>query len=103
MNVADFQNLPDAARLWVYAANRPINLEEHEYIFARLSHFVEEWEKRSRAHPFAWSLYWPHEGISFAELASSVRSVAGRPTLKTQSRIYFVNTAFFMPTFTPVI
>jgi len=39
-----FKNLPDTARLWVYAANRPINLEEHEYIFARLSHFVEEWQ-----------------------------------------------------------
>ena len=38
-----FENFSDNARLWVYASNRPINLEEHEYIHARLSNFIDDW------------------------------------------------------------
>jgi hypothetical protein len=36
--------LPNHARVWLFAAERPLTLEEHEFTCARLSHFVAEWK-----------------------------------------------------------
>ncbi len=41
-----FTNFPDTARVWIYAATRPLTLEEQEYTSASLQNFVAEW----RAH-----------------------------------------------------
>lgn len=56
MFIPDFQHLPDNARLWVYAANRPINLEEHEYICGRLSNFIDDWQAHGAKLKAAFTL-----------------------------------------------
>ena len=38
-----FESFPDTARVWIYAAARPLTIEEHEYTCARLNNFMDEW------------------------------------------------------------
>lgn len=36
-------HLPNNARIWLYTAPRPLTVEEHEFISARLENFITEW------------------------------------------------------------
>ena len=38
-----FKNLPDHSKTWIYAAARPLAIEEYEFICARLSNFIGDW------------------------------------------------------------
>lgn len=37
------EHFPDTTRVWIYATTRPMTIEEHEYLSARLGNFMEEW------------------------------------------------------------
>jgi hypothetical protein len=39
-----FNILPSNAKIWIYTAERPITLEEHEYICARMGNFIDDWK-----------------------------------------------------------
>jgi len=43
MPVTTFDRMPDDARLWVFAAPRPLNDEEREALLARVDTFLERW------------------------------------------------------------
>lgn len=47
-SIGQLNSLPQTARIWVYAAQRPLTLEEHEYISARLDLFVDEWNAHGK-------------------------------------------------------
>ena len=38
-----FKQLPDTSRVWVYTTQRPLTVEEREFISARMANFVSEW------------------------------------------------------------
>jgi hypothetical protein len=49
MPAIPFDRLPDDARLWVFAASRPLGAEERERLLARLDAFLAQWA--AHGHP----------------------------------------------------
>lgn len=48
MSATDFARLPDDARLWVFAASRPLSAGESAALLERVNHFVSGWLAHGR-------------------------------------------------------
>lgn len=48
MSAAAFSELPNDARLWVFAAARPLNAEQQETLLARVDEFLDGWLAHGR-------------------------------------------------------
>ena len=52
----DFSALPDAARLWTFAADRPLAPDEASGVLAAVAGFLNDWRSHGRAVPGAVEL-----------------------------------------------
>ena len=71
----DFEQLPDTARLWVFAASRALNgAEEHE-LLASVDTFLHSWN----AHrvPLTVGRDWRHEQFLFIAVDEAASGVSG--------------------------
>ena len=54
--LANFNSLPPAARVWVYAADRKLNQAEQDWLTTQLSSFVQQWAAHGKALQAAFAI-----------------------------------------------
>lgn len=59
----DFDTLPEDARLWVFAADRPVAGDDAEALLARVDAFLDEWN--AHGHPLTGARRWDEDRFLF--------------------------------------
>ena len=59
MPVTDFSTLPPDARLWVFAANRPLAVDERNRLLAAVDAFLAQW--KAHGHPLTVARDWKYD------------------------------------------
>ncbi|MEQ9569340.1 MAG: hypothetical protein RLN75_04055 [Longimicrobiales bacterium] len=59
----DFSALPDDARLWVFAADRPVEGDHAEALLARVDAFLDAWN--AHGHPLTGARRWDQDRFLF--------------------------------------
>jgi len=59
MSAVDFSLLPGDARLWIFAASRPLAPDESAALLSRVDRFVEGW--LAHGHPVVGARDWRHD------------------------------------------
>jgi hypothetical protein len=59
MPVTDFSALPPEARLWVFAADRPLTREERDRLLASVDGFLAQW--KAHGHPLTVAREWKYD------------------------------------------
>lgn len=75
MPLIAFDEMPDDARLWVFAANRPLTREESAMLLAATDAFLEDWT----AHkvPLATAREWRHDQFLFVAVDEAAAGASG--------------------------
>ena len=56
MAFVEFRQLPDSARLWIYAARTPLDKTQVEALERHMNHFMQEWTAHKRELTTGWEL-----------------------------------------------
>lgn len=56
MPYTDFSNLPDQAKAWVFAANRPLSNDDRETIDREVPNFLSQWTAHGAPVPASYEL-----------------------------------------------
>ncbi len=56
MSVINFDQLPDSARVWIYAAECPLTENEAERLSQRMSPFMQQWTAHKRDLRSGWEM-----------------------------------------------
>jgi hypothetical protein len=59
MPITDFASLPSDARLWVFAADRPLAVDERHRLLAAVDAFLEQW--KAHGHPLTVARDWRYD------------------------------------------
>lgn len=74
----DFASLPDAARLWIFAAAEPVPEETATALLERADAFLEEWN--AHGHPVVGARDWRHERFLLIAADEEATGVSGCST-----------------------
>ena len=72
---ADFDTLPEDARLWIFAADRPLESEERDRLLERVDAFLEQW--RAHGAPLTASRDWRYDRFLFVAVDERAAGVSG--------------------------
>ncbi len=72
---ADFDTLPEDARLWIFAADRPLESEERDRLLERVDAFLEQW--RAHGAPLTASRDWRYDRFLFVGVDENAAGVSG--------------------------
>lgn len=70
-----FERLPDQARLWVFASERPLLARERATLFARVDDFLSRW--KAHGAPLAAGRAWLHDRFLAVAVDESVTPPSG--------------------------
>jgi hypothetical protein len=70
-----FEEMPDEARLWVFASPRPLETREAERLLERVDAFVEHWV--AHGHPVAGARDWRHDRFLLMAADEAATGVSG--------------------------
>lgn len=73
--VADFADLPDSARLWIFGVDRPLSTEERERLLAEVGTFLSGW--KAHGHPLAAAREWRHDRFLLVAVDDRVEPPSG--------------------------
>ena len=59
MPVVTFDALPDSSRLWIFAADRPLNADESNALLAEVDAFLAQW--KAHGHPLTVAREWKYD------------------------------------------
>lgn len=78
MSAVDFSLLPDDARLWIFAASRPLTPEESGRLLARVDGFVDGW--LAHGHTVTGARDWRHDRFLLVGADERATGVSGCST-----------------------
>jgi len=73
-----FAELPDAARVWVFAASRALTAEESARLLARVDDFLPRWH--AHGHPVVGARDWRHDRFLLVAADEEATGVSGCST-----------------------
>ncbi len=75
MTAVDFARLPADARLWIFAASRPLAADESAALLARVDEFVDGW--LAHGHPVVGARDWRHDRFLLVGADERATGVSG--------------------------
>ena len=72
---ADFDTLPEDARPWIFAADRPLQEDERDRLLERVDAFLEQW--RAHGAPLTASRDWRYDRFLFIGVDENAAGVSG--------------------------
>ena len=72
---ADFDTLPKDARLWIFAADRPLDDKERDLLLERVDGFLDQW--RAHGAPLTASRDWRYDRFLFVGVDEQAAGVSG--------------------------
>ncbi|MDO1446101.1 hypothetical protein Q0590_07555 [Rhodocytophaga aerolata] len=81
----DIEQLPSAAKVWIYQANKPLDNSTQHYILEKTKAFIESWDSHGRALKGSAAIYYSyflilavdeaHAGVSGCSIDKSVHFI----------------------------
>ncbi len=72
---ANFDTMPEDARLWIFAADRPLQEAERDRVLERVDAFLEQW--RAHGAPLTASRDWRYDRFLFIGVDEKAAGVSG--------------------------
>ncbi len=71
----NFDTMPEDARLWIFAADRPLSAAKRDRLLGRVDAFLEEW--KAHGVPLTAARDWRYERFLFIGVDEAVAGVSG--------------------------
>ena len=75
MPLVDFDQMPAHARLWIFAAERPLDSAERDRLLLRVDSFLETW--RAHGAPLTAARDWQYDRFLFVSVDEAAAGVSG--------------------------
>jgi nicotinamidase-related amidase len=71
----NFDTMPEGARLWIFAADRPLSAAKRDRLLGRVDAFLEEW--KAHGVPLTAARDWRYDRFLFISVDEAVAGVSG--------------------------